>query len=91
MLTPIPAPRKNQVSLLIDSIGNTPLIDISALIDRPGIKLLAKLEGNNPGTNFGEYRHCHRHDRCGERVSGQTGDARLRQYREARHFRSLWC
>ncbi len=49
MLTPTPAPRKNQVSLLIDSIGKTPLVDISALIDRPGIKLLAKLEGNNPG------------------------------------------
>jgi cysteine synthase B len=30
-------------------MGNTPLVDISALIDRPGIKLLAKLEGNNPG------------------------------------------
>ncbi len=49
MLTPTSAPRKNQVSLLIDSIGKTPLVDISALIDRPGIKLLAKLEGNNPG------------------------------------------
>ena len=49
MLTSTPVPRKNQTSLLIDSIGNTPLVDISALIDRPGIRLLAKLEGNNPG------------------------------------------
>ncbi len=49
MLTATPATRENQASLLIDSIGNTPLVDISALIDRPGIKLLAKLEGNNPG------------------------------------------
>ena len=34
---------------LIDSIGNTPLIDISALTNNPKIKLLAKLEGSNPG------------------------------------------
>jgi len=34
---------------LIDSIGNTPLVDISVLTDNPKIKLLAKLEGNNPG------------------------------------------
>ena len=49
MLTATPTTRANQASLLIDSIGNTPLVDISALIDKPGIKLLAKLEGNNPG------------------------------------------
>ena len=49
MLTATPTTRANQASLLIDSIGNTPLVDISALIDRPGLKLLAKLEGNNPG------------------------------------------
>ena len=41
--------RINRIPLLINSIGNTPLVDISALIDNPGIKLLAKLEGNNPG------------------------------------------
>lgn len=35
--------------LLIDSIGNTPLVDISALVGKPGVKLLAKLEGSNPG------------------------------------------
>ena len=34
---------------LIDSIGNTPLIDLSALTNNPRIKLLAKLEGSNPG------------------------------------------
>ncbi len=37
------------VPLLIDSIGNTPLVDISMLTDNPGVRLLAKLEGNNPG------------------------------------------
>ncbi len=40
---------KNGAPLLINSIGNTPLVDISALVGKPGIKLLAKLEGNNPG------------------------------------------
>ncbi len=40
---------KKEPPLLIDSIGNTPLVDISALIGKPGIRLLAKLEGSNPG------------------------------------------
>jgi len=40
---------KSRAPLLINSIGNTPLIDISALVGKPGIKLLAKLEGSNPG------------------------------------------
>jgi S-sulfo-L-cysteine synthase (O-acetyl-L-serine-dependent) len=30
-------------------IGNTPLVDLSGLADRPGIRLYGKLEGNNPG------------------------------------------
>lgn len=34
---------------LAESIGNTPLVDISALVDKPGVRLLAKLEGSNPG------------------------------------------
>ncbi len=40
---------KKQAPLLINSIGNTPLVDISALVGKPGITLLAKLEGSNPG------------------------------------------
>ena len=40
---------KNEPPLLINSIGNTPLVDISALVGKPGVRLLAKLEGNNPG------------------------------------------
>ena len=31
------------------SIGNTPLIDASVLIDNPQVKLFLKLEGHNPG------------------------------------------
>lgn len=34
---------------LFDLIGNTPLIDISELQDNPRIKLMGKLEGQNPG------------------------------------------
>ncbi|MGM0575184.1 MAG: cysteine synthase CysM [Myxococcota bacterium] len=30
-------------------IGGTPLADISAMVDKPGVRLLAKVEGNNPG------------------------------------------
>jgi len=40
---------KLQAPRLIDAIGNTPLIDISSLTSNPRIRLLAKLEGSNPG------------------------------------------
>jgi cysteine synthase B len=32
-----------------DLIGNTPLVDVSALSPNPDVRLLAKLEGQNPG------------------------------------------
>lgn len=38
-----------QIPSLPQAIGNTPLVDISALYSRPGIRILAKLEGSNPG------------------------------------------
>jgi cysteine synthase B len=34
---------------LHELIGNTPLIDLSALYDKPGVRLYGKLEGQNPG------------------------------------------
>ncbi|HWD24379.1 MAG TPA: cysteine synthase family protein [Acidimicrobiales bacterium] len=34
---------------ILDLIGNTPLVDISSLSPNPGVKLLVKLEGLNPG------------------------------------------
>ena len=37
------------ISPLIEAIGNTPLIDISVLTGNPKVRLLAKLEGGNPG------------------------------------------
>jgi cysteine synthase B len=36
---------------LIDLVGNTPLMDCSALIGKPGVTLLAKCEGNNPASS----------------------------------------
>ncbi|HWM93769.1 MAG TPA: cysteine synthase family protein [Thermoanaerobaculia bacterium] len=34
---------------LLELIGNTPMLDLSALVDRPGVRLLAKAEFANPG------------------------------------------
>ncbi len=34
---------------ILDTIGNTPLVDISQLSPMPGVKIFAKLEGQNPG------------------------------------------
>ena len=34
---------------IIETIGNTPLVEISGFHNNPKVKILAKLEGNNPG------------------------------------------
>ncbi|MCY3951921.1 MAG: cysteine synthase family protein [bacterium] len=34
---------------VIDCIGNTPLVDVSVLSPNPAVRILAKLEGQNPG------------------------------------------
>ena len=34
---------------LLASIGNTPLVELKRLNKNPKVRLLAKLEGNNPG------------------------------------------
>jgi cysteine synthase B len=34
---------------LVNNIGNTPLIELSSLAPNPRVRILAKLEGNNPG------------------------------------------
>jgi [CysO sulfur-carrier protein]-thiocarboxylate-dependent cysteine synthase len=36
-------------SSVIDLIGETPMLDISQLSPRPGVRIVAKLEGQNPG------------------------------------------
>jgi cysteine synthase len=37
------------VSSVLDLIGNTPLVDVSALSPNPAARILVKLEGQNPG------------------------------------------
>ncbi len=34
---------------VLDLIGNTPLVDVSPLSPTPGVRIVAKLEGQNPG------------------------------------------
>ncbi|MDG3581945.1 cysteine synthase CysM [Galbibacter pacificus] len=36
-------------SSILDQIGNTPLVEAKVLINKPYVKLLFKMEGNNPG------------------------------------------
>lgn len=36
-------------NFILDQIGNTPLVEAKKLINKPGVTLLLKLEGNNPG------------------------------------------
>ena len=36
---------------LLDLVGNTPLLDVSSLVGKPGVKILAKCEGNNPASS----------------------------------------
>ena len=37
------------VGSVLDLIGNTPLVDVSALSPNPAVRILVKLEGQNPG------------------------------------------
>jgi cysteine synthase B len=34
---------------LIESIGSTPIVEIGSLVHNPNVRIMAKLEGNNPG------------------------------------------
>jgi [CysO sulfur-carrier protein]-thiocarboxylate-dependent cysteine synthase len=38
-----------RVSSILDLIGDTPLVDVSALSPNPDVRILVKLEGQNPG------------------------------------------
>jgi cysteine synthase B len=44
-------PKVLAMPALIDLVGNTPLMDLSALVGKPGVTLLAKCEGNNPASS----------------------------------------
>ena len=34
---------------IVDFVGNTPLVEVKNIFNKEGVKLLLKLEGNNPG------------------------------------------
>ena len=34
---------------LVDLVGNTPLVEIKKIVNKPGVKIYGKLEGHNPG------------------------------------------
>ncbi len=34
---------------ILDTVGNTPMVELQRLNTNPNVKILAKLEGNNPG------------------------------------------
>lgn len=34
---------------IVDLVGNTPLVELSKIYNKPGVKVYGKLEGNNPG------------------------------------------
>ncbi len=37
------------MATILDLVGNTPLVEITHLFDRPGVQIFGKLEGQNPG------------------------------------------
>ena len=37
------------VGSVLDLIGNTPMVDVSALSPNPDVRIVVKLEGQNPG------------------------------------------
>jgi S-sulfo-L-cysteine synthase (O-acetyl-L-serine-dependent) len=38
-----------KMASIIDLIGNTPLVELKSLVKNPGVRVFAKLEGDNPG------------------------------------------
>jgi cysteine synthase len=46
---------------VLDVIGDTPVVDVSVLAPHPGVRLLAKLEGQNPHESANvAFDHLHR-------------------------------
>src|SRR5688572_23280194 len=37
------------MATILDTVGNTPMVELKRLNTNPGVKIYAKLEGNNPG------------------------------------------
>ncbi|MEZ5320759.1 MAG: cysteine synthase family protein [Microthrixaceae bacterium] len=49
LLEPRPADTMTIYDSVLDMIGNTPLLDVSRLSPNPDVRILAKMEGQNPG------------------------------------------
>ena len=72
---------------ILDLIGNTPLVESTGLVKNKNVKLLLKLEGNNPGGSVKdrpaynmiksalERKEINRHSKLIEATSGNTGIA----------------
>ncbi|NLV24874.1 MAG: cysteine synthase family protein [Deltaproteobacteria bacterium] len=45
----LPRPQTGRIPCLLDSIGNTPLVELRRIRPQRGARILAKLEGHNPG------------------------------------------
>ncbi len=58
---------------LIDLIGNTPLVEMPSLSPRPGIRLFAKLEGQNPGGSLKDRIALYMVERAEERGELRPG------------------
>ena len=37
------------MATILDTVGNTPLVELTKLNNKPGVRIFGKLEGNNPG------------------------------------------
>lgn len=61
------------MSSLLDFVGNTPLVKLKNLVDRPGITLLAKMEGHNPGGSVKDRPAYHMIKEALERGELKTG------------------
>ena len=60
---------------ILEQIGNTPLLDLSFLVDRPGVELYAKAEWFNPGGSVKDraaLRMIEDAERAGRLAAGQT-------------------
>ncbi|WCC48093.1 cysteine synthase CysM [Tenacibaculum finnmarkense] len=72
---------------ITDFVGNTPLVEVSNILDKKGVRLLLKLEGNNPGGSVKDRaaynmilealnrRNIKKGDHLVEATSGNTGIA----------------
>jgi len=60
---------------ILSGIGNTPLVELTSLNQNPGLRILGKLEGNNPGGSVKDrpaYYMIEKAEQSGELTKGKT-------------------